>query len=133
MGKFDISQKAVWRQSIRQKYGIEEDAFVYGFVGRITRDKGNNELFAAYRKLLEKNPTSYLLLVGRLEKTETLDPELFAWAQNEPHVVFCEYTGNEETCVTERLQTIIKKRFGCPATGKASVVQWWKRRQWVCL
>lgn len=92
LGKFDISQKAVWRQSIRQKYGIEEDAFVYGFVGRITRDKGNNELFAAYRKLLEKNPTSYLLLVGRLEKTETLDPELFAWAQNEPHVVFCEYT-----------------------------------------
>lgn len=90
--KFDIAHKERWRQNIRKQYGIEQDAFVYGFVGRITRDKGINELFTAYRRLLEKKPSCYLLLVGRQEKTETLDQELFAWAQQEPRVLFCNYT-----------------------------------------
>lgn len=90
--KFDIANKARWRQSIRRELGIEQDAFVYGFVGRVTRDKGINELFTAYRKLLAEDPACYLLLVGRQEKTETLDQELFTWAKQEPHVLFCDYT-----------------------------------------
>lgn len=92
LNKFNIADKSRWRQSIRQELGIEQDAFVYGFVGRITRDKGINELFTAYKKLLEQDSSCYLLLVGRQEKTETLNQELFAWAKQEPRVLFCDYT-----------------------------------------
>lgn len=91
--KFDISQKEKWRKAMRTQWNIPEDSMVYGFVGRITRDKGINELFDAYRELLGQAPDTYLMLVGREEKPEALDPALYAWAKNEPHVLFCGHTG----------------------------------------
>ena len=87
--KFDISHKAAWRQDIRSRYGIEESAFVYGFVGRITRDKGIDELFAAYQKLCAEKENNYLMLVGSKENEQLLNQELFAWAQEHPRVIFC--------------------------------------------
>lgn len=90
--KFDIARKDEWRRAIRQQYGIGENDFVHGFVGRITGDKGINELFAAGKKLLQERADSWLMLVGDLERTETVDPELLSWAQNEKRVLFCGYT-----------------------------------------
>ncbi len=89
MKKFDISQKEAWRREIRQKYDIPEDAVVYGFVGRITRDKGVNELFAAYRRLCEQRSDVRLMVVGYYEREETLDPALHQWAKEESSVLFC--------------------------------------------
>ena len=92
LAKFDIVHKEGWKKQIREQYKIPEDAFVYCFIGRITGDKGINELFSAFQTLLQKDPSVYLLLVGNMEKTASVDDALFAWAQNEPHVVFCGYT-----------------------------------------
>jgi glycosyltransferase involved in cell wall biosynthesis len=55
---------------LRLQLGIFEKDTVFVFVGRLVRDKGINELVAAFNKILNKN--SKLLLVGSLE-TE-LDP-----------------------------------------------------------
>lgn len=90
--KFDISQKNRWRNDIRSLLGIQENAFVYGFLGRITRDKGINELLCAYQRLLKVQPNTYLMLVGSVEKGETLEPSLYEWAQKERRVLFCGYT-----------------------------------------
>jgi glycosyltransferase involved in cell wall biosynthesis len=89
LAKFDISHKDVWRQEIRSRHGVEDDAFVYGFVGRITRDKGIDELFAAYQKLCAEKENTYLMLVGRKENEQMLNQQLLAWAQENPRVVFC--------------------------------------------
>lgn len=94
--KFDISGKERWRQEIRSRYGMEEDAFVYGFVGRITRDKGINELFAAYQKLLAEKENTYLMMVGRPENEQLLDQELYRWAQENDRVIFCGQTNQVE-------------------------------------
>ena len=77
---------------IREKHHIPEDAFVCGFVGRITGDKGVNELFAAFRQLLEKHPDAYLMLIGNLERAGSVDQALYGWAEEEPRVLFCGYT-----------------------------------------
>ena len=90
--KFDISQKDLWRREIRSKLGIPADAPLMGFVGRITGDKGINELFAAFRRVLERYPQAYLMLVGRTEKAESVDEALYDWAKQEPRVIFCGYT-----------------------------------------
>lgn len=92
LDKFDISQKELWCREIRRKLGIEPDAFVYGFIGRITGDKGINELFSAYRRLLHERSSTYLMLVGFMEKADSVDEELYQWAQNEKRVLFCDYT-----------------------------------------
>lgn len=86
--KFDISKKQEYRQKIRSEYSIHDDAFVYGFVGRITRDKGINELLQAYKSIMNEN--SYLLMVGNEELDENMNMELFNWSKNNSQVI---YTG----------------------------------------
>ena len=89
LDKFDISQRDVWRKAIREQYDIPKDVRVFGFIGRITGDKGINELFAAYQQILAEMKDSYLMLVGPMEKAESVDDSLYAWAEAEPHVLFC--------------------------------------------
>lgn len=92
LDKFDLSQKPSWRKAIREASGIPADAMVYGFIGRITRDKGVNELFAAYRQILAEMPDSWLLVVGSDDKNGSMNEELLAWAKAEPHVLFFDWT-----------------------------------------
>lgn len=87
--KFDIFNKEEYRKDIREQLDIPEDAFVYGFVGRITRDKGINELLEAYKKL---NDDSYLIMVGRSEVDETINQELYTWASKNEKIKFTGYT-----------------------------------------
>lgn len=87
--KFDISNKEEYRKDIREQLDIPEDAFVYGFVGRITRDKGVNELLEAYKKL---NDDSYLIMVGPSEVDETINKELYTWASKNEKIKFTGYT-----------------------------------------
>ena len=93
--KFDIFQKSDYRKAIRSQYQISEDAFVYGFVGRITRDKGINELLSAFKQLSPEN--SYLMLVGREEINKNIDFDLFNWSKSAENVI---YTGS--TSVVEQ-------------------------------
>ncbi|UQB67442.1 glycosyltransferase family 4 protein [Epilithonimonas zeae] len=68
------------KRNLRKELGIDENNFVFVFVGRLVKDKGINELVSAFRKIsLEINQNSSLtrfklLLVGSLE--EDLDPLL---------------------------------------------------------
>lgn len=87
--KFDISNKEEYRKDIREQLDIPEDVFVYGFVGRITRDKGVNELLEAYKKL---NDDSYLIMVGPSEVDETINQELYTWASKNEKIKFTGYT-----------------------------------------
>jgi glycosyltransferase involved in cell wall biosynthesis len=60
------------KEALKEKLEIQENDFVYIFVGRLVTDKGINELVAAFKKLKINQPNAKLLLVGPLE-TE-LDP-----------------------------------------------------------
>lgn len=51
---------------------IKKDVFTFVFVGRIVRDKGINELCAAFERLHSNYPKSRLILVGPYE--DALDP-----------------------------------------------------------
>ena len=90
--KFDISQKIKYRKDIREKYNFPEDSFVYGFVGRITKDKGINELLAAFKQIYESNSNVYLMMVGTTEKDDTVDESLFLWSKKCEHVIYTGFT-----------------------------------------
>ena len=90
--KFDVSKKDSYRTQIREKYNIPEDAFVYGFVGRITRDKGVNELLRAFKQIYAENKDGYLLMVGSVENDSTVDEDLFEWSWQCDRVVYAGYT-----------------------------------------
>lgn len=87
--KFDISKKIFYRREIREKYDIPEEAFVYGFVGRITGDKGINELLAATKLILKKYKNVYLMIVGGMDKEESVNTNLFEWSKKSCNVIYC--------------------------------------------
>lgn len=84
LAKFDYARRDQWRGEIRGELGYSDKDFVYGFVGRITRDKGINELLEAYFRL---NSDAKLLLVGEIEDEQTLNQELFEKAKKDSNVV----------------------------------------------
>lgn len=57
---------------IRFNYNLTKSDFIFGFVGRIVKDKGINELVHSFKKINEIFPKTKLLLVGDFE--EILDP-----------------------------------------------------------
>lgn len=59
--------------NLRKQYKIKSTAIVYGFVGRLVRDKGINELIQAFLKIYAKTPEARLLLVGNFEEGDLLD------------------------------------------------------------
>lgn len=87
MQKYDIEKKEEWRIKIRKKYNFEKEDFVFGFVGRVTADKGCGELLGAFKELSQRNRNAKLLIVGPMEKDCGLDKELLEWAQESQNVV----------------------------------------------
>ena len=97
LDRYIMANKPTWREEVRKELEISKDARVFGYCGRITRDKGLNELFAAFKTVVEdKNRKTdvYLLIIGRNDHAETINPELFAWAKSSPSVKFTGYTIN---------------------------------------
>lgn len=82
--KFDLRRRRQWRSELRQTLGYREDDFVFGFVGRITRDKGINELLDAFFQL---DNDSKLFLIGGVEDNGTLDAAMWQKAVDSPNVL----------------------------------------------
>ena len=92
-----MANKDTWRSAVRDEYGISKSARVFGYCGRITRDKGLNELFAAFKQVTENLPAdkeAYLMIIGKNDHAETIDQDLFAWAKSSPFVKFTGFTNN---------------------------------------
>lgn len=56
------------KPTLRREIGIDEHKIVFTFMGRLNRDKGVYELFAAFNRLIETRPKAYLLFIGNDEE-----------------------------------------------------------------
>lgn len=90
--KFNVAKKTEYRKTIRDKYNIPEDAFVFGYVGRITRDKGVNELLEAARDIIKNNDSIYLMMIGPEEVDDTVNQELYVWSKTCAQVKYIGFT-----------------------------------------
>ena len=86
--EFDINKKEIWKSEIYSRYNVKPGTFIFGFVGRITRDKGINELLRAYQKLSSESKDTKLMLVGNEEDIGSLDQEIYNWAKNRKDIIF---------------------------------------------
>ena len=91
--KFDVRKREFWRTAIRSDLGIEKDEFVFLFAGRITKDKGINELLKAF--LSFKLPAK-LLIVGSQEGINTLDSEIWKRANDNQNILIRQSVSNIE-------------------------------------
>lgn len=88
---YDLSKREEYRADIRKQHGISEDAFVFGYVGRLNKDKGVGELLSAYRALTYNHSNTKLFLVGMEDTINSPDKELMDWAKACSSVII---TGN---------------------------------------
>ena len=91
--KFDISKKELWRQEIRKQYGLEENDIVFVFAGRLTADKGVNELLEAFLNIQKENTNVRLFMLGGMDKAGSLAEGLFEQAKKTQNIIF---TGSVE-------------------------------------
>ncbi len=77
------------RQNKRGELGIPEEAYVILYVGKLVKDKGVEDLIAAFKAVAAENQTSYLLIVGHGDYEE----DLKRISAKHPRIIF---TGNIE-------------------------------------
>jgi len=94
--EYDISQKNVWNVEIREKLGISQDDFVFGFSGRVSVDKGCGELFEAFKTMVQTTKNVKLLIVGPLEEHCGLDKDLLTWALNCNQIISTGMVANKD-------------------------------------
>ncbi|MFJ6172197.1 glycosyltransferase [Curtobacterium sp. NPDC092190] len=71
-----IADDPALRASVRGRWGVDDDEFVIGFVGRVTRDKGVETLVRAVADVRDDGVPARLVLVGLDEGTELLDDDV---------------------------------------------------------
>ena len=65
----------VHSENLKKELNIKKDDIVIGFVGRIVRDKGLNDLVQAWQILQAKYDNIKLLLVGPIEERDSISDE----------------------------------------------------------
>jgi lipopolysaccharide/colanic/teichoic acid biosynthesis glycosyltransferase/glycosyltransferase involved in cell wall biosynthesis len=86
--RFAPTEEALRRaKQIREKLKIPVIAPVVGFVGRLTKDKGINELVETYCELRKEMAELRLLLVGEMEEGDPLTERTRWLLENEPGIV----------------------------------------------
>ena len=89
--KFDVSKKEQWNNEIRILHNIDKKNVVFSFAARLTADKGINELFGAFLKLIKKYNNINLIVMGGMDDRDSIDDQLFEEAQKNQSILF---TGN---------------------------------------
>jgi glycosyltransferase involved in cell wall biosynthesis len=79
------------RREVRRRHGIPSDALVVGFLGRVVRDKGVEELAAAWQALAPAFPSVHLLVGGPLEPQDPVSPEVLAILSGDARAHFAQH------------------------------------------
>jgi len=74
------------RTDVRAALACPEKALLVGFVGRIARDKGIEELVAAWRSLRTEYPELHLIMVGPFEQETPVASETVELIESDPRI-----------------------------------------------
>ena len=91
LSQCDSFDHGIVRRELREKYGVPLNSFVFGYVGRINKDKGINELVLAFKNLESKYTDVCLVLVGMIDDANPIEPENLKYIQDNPRIFM---TGN---------------------------------------
>jgi glycosyltransferase involved in cell wall biosynthesis len=85
-GYFNPARYASHRREVRQRYGIPPEATVIGFVGRLVKDKGINELLACWQSLRSKRSDLHMILAGPFEERDAVHDSIRVALLADPNI-----------------------------------------------
>lgn len=78
------------KKNLRRSLCIPETKVIFGFVGRIVKDKGIIDLAEAWKKLLRMNIDAHLVLVGPMsEPRDTIPSDCLTYLNTTPSIHLC--------------------------------------------
>ena len=86
LNRFNAKNANEWRKYKREQLNISPEEFVYGFVGRITADKGVKELITAFNRIKMDVP-SKLVFVGSIDQDNNLSAEILKELDENPNII----------------------------------------------
>ncbi len=89
---FDITKKDQLKKEILKKYSFLEGKNVLGFIGRINRDKGIEELIKAFVEYYKINEKIHLLIIGPDDNDGRIKKEILDSGKNHKGITFIGYT-----------------------------------------
>lgn len=98
LNRFNPDKKdALMIEELSEKYNIRKDDFVVGFVGRIVKDKGIEDLVLAWKFICLNHNNAKLLLIGPLEERDAISKETLFEIHNNSSIIL---VGNVEDTST---------------------------------
>lgn len=88
LSRFDVAKRSTWNEEVRRSLKISKDAFIYGWVGRVTKDKGVSELISAFVKIAKHNSDVNLLMLGAIDEKHGITPEIIELMNNHPNIYY---------------------------------------------
>lgn len=92
LDEFNYEYKKRYRKEIRDLYNLNNE-FLFGFVGRLSTDKGANELLECLKKLNSENIK--LFCIGPKENDGSINKDLLQWAENSNRVIFTGFISHD--------------------------------------
>ncbi len=89
---FSPDARAADRMASREKLGLGVEDILVGFVGRLSGDKGIDELRHAWASLSLANSHAYLVVVGDIDERQPISGDLESWLASGPHVFHIPHT-----------------------------------------
>ncbi|MCH4829050.1 glycosyltransferase family 4 protein [Flavobacterium columnare] len=83
-------------EELRCKYFILEDDIVIGYVGRIVKDKGIEDLIEAWRIIITKYKNVKLLLVGPFEDKDSVSSKCKKIIEEEESIIYTGFVSDSE-------------------------------------
>lgn len=84
---------------IKKEFNIKENDFVIGYVGRVVKSKGVEEIFHAFQSLRARYNNIKLLFVGPVEITsDAVDPRILEKMDKDSNIIMAGKRGDVEYC-----------------------------------
>src|SRR5699024_8973324 len=81
-------------ETMKKELNIRKSTFVLGFVGRITRDKGINELIEAFIKIKQSHEDIKLIILGRYENSDPIKESIQKEIETNEDIIYMGFVNN---------------------------------------
>lgn len=81
-------------EQLRKSLGLAKEHTVLGYVGRLTKDKGIEELVESFLQLDEKNTELRLLILGEVEDGDPVNARTLKEIKENDHIIHIDYQEN---------------------------------------